>query len=345
MNFPAQILFLLAFFVISSSAMAADESSDKGRLDDGRAYRVDKDGFQIIDQVAELEVASDDLRRQVVALEDELKEKNKLIERLGGAKYLEQDRVNESDLLSGSKSKLPRAKTIADLKKKSKDCGEHTVKLQQELEELEKESLAQIESLKKAQQLSQDKQRELEQQIAQLQQQVSGDAEKTSANQALEKQANALKETNAKLEAEVEKLQARVLAANQQLEKFGGAQKITSASSSRRQSRAMLAPKVIEPVSMAYRSPENKRKFFGSLKKIQSKIMKRKQLIDGLKKSKKGVLISASPLRTAGGISLDRIRREVRYGGILSDYQLREAILEIHRILNRDIKTAQRLTK
>ena len=43
-----------------------------GRLSDGRAYRVDNEGFQLVDHIAELEVTVDELNRQIDDLEAKL---------------------------------------------------------------------------------------------------------------------------------------------------------------------------------------------------------------------------------------------------------------------------------
>jgi len=71
---------LLAFLFVSSTGVA--EESPRGRLADGRAYRTDENGTQLVDYIAELEVNAEAMNRRIVGLEDELTEKQRIIERL-----------------------------------------------------------------------------------------------------------------------------------------------------------------------------------------------------------------------------------------------------------------------
>lgn len=68
--------FLLAFAPLS---YADDE---RGRLADGRAYRTDNEGNQLVDYIAELELNIDTLNNQVRALEGDIEAKASLIEKL-----------------------------------------------------------------------------------------------------------------------------------------------------------------------------------------------------------------------------------------------------------------------
>jgi hypothetical protein len=47
-------------------------AQDRGRLPDGRAFRTDTDGNQVVDYIAELETTVDALTQQIIALEDKL---------------------------------------------------------------------------------------------------------------------------------------------------------------------------------------------------------------------------------------------------------------------------------
>lgn len=51
------------------------EEEERGRLADGRAFRTDGEGNQLVDYIAELEVTAEALQTQVQGLESELKEK------------------------------------------------------------------------------------------------------------------------------------------------------------------------------------------------------------------------------------------------------------------------------
>lgn len=72
------VLLLLILPLISALA----EDLNRGRLPDGRAFRVDAEGNQIVDYIAELEVTVQSLNRQVRGLEDELDEKHGRLMRL-----------------------------------------------------------------------------------------------------------------------------------------------------------------------------------------------------------------------------------------------------------------------
>ena len=77
-------MFRLAFitlviFTLSQSVLAEPK---RGRLPDGRAYRIDAAGNELVDYVAELEVTNDSYKQRIFGLEDEIKEKNEAIERL-----------------------------------------------------------------------------------------------------------------------------------------------------------------------------------------------------------------------------------------------------------------------
>ncbi len=65
-------------------ALGEDSNSDpkSGRLADGRAYRTDPSGTQLVDYIAELELSVESLKRRVNGLEDEVSEKQKVIERV-----------------------------------------------------------------------------------------------------------------------------------------------------------------------------------------------------------------------------------------------------------------------
>jgi DNA repair exonuclease SbcCD ATPase subunit len=95
---------VLAAFVSSASAQGQSQAVRFGRLPDGRAYRIDGQGYRLVDQLAELEVTTDDLKRQVQALENELTDKQKTIDKLQAGLPLAGPGVKESTI-------TPEAKT------------------------------------------------------------------------------------------------------------------------------------------------------------------------------------------------------------------------------------------
>lgn len=77
------VFLILIGTVLCLSALAfAENDPDRGRLPDGRAFRKDDQGNQLVDYIAELEVNIEQLERQVQALEDDLKDKQTTIEKL-----------------------------------------------------------------------------------------------------------------------------------------------------------------------------------------------------------------------------------------------------------------------
>lgn len=126
-------VFLMTLFVCSLSV--AEEAKPKaGRLSSGKAYRVDADGFQLVDELAELEVTNHDLQRQLSALEEELAEKNRQIEEIKKGKNISAPNVvEESDLL---KSSAPRAQAVAAAKTIS---PAREIELTREIEKLQKQ--------------------------------------------------------------------------------------------------------------------------------------------------------------------------------------------------------------
>ncbi len=66
-----------------ASGWAEDSEADRGRLPDGRAFRTDAEGNQLVDYLAELELSVETLERQVGALQTELEQKQQIIDRAG----------------------------------------------------------------------------------------------------------------------------------------------------------------------------------------------------------------------------------------------------------------------
>lgn len=58
------------------------EEARHGRLADGRAYRVDPQGLQLVDDVAELELTVEELKRQLEAARNETEEKSRELDRV-----------------------------------------------------------------------------------------------------------------------------------------------------------------------------------------------------------------------------------------------------------------------
>jgi chromosome segregation ATPase len=94
------LIFIWSFVFFNVTTLQAEEEQ-VGRLSDGRAYRVDQEGNEIVDYIAELELSKDALQRQIYGLEGELKEKNRLLESRNIASASGRSEILEKDLKSG----------------------------------------------------------------------------------------------------------------------------------------------------------------------------------------------------------------------------------------------------
>lgn len=107
---------LLLILLLPLNYILAQEEPEKGRTEDGRAYRTDESGFQVVDYLAELEMTVEEQKRQILALQNELVAANK-------PKSAEP--LAEKNLLTGE---VRIAKAAAG--------SSESLKLQQELERL-----------------------------------------------------------------------------------------------------------------------------------------------------------------------------------------------------------------
>ena len=71
---------LMAWSTVCPAQVRAEP--DRGRLPDGRAFRTDAEGNQLVDYIAELELSIETLNRRVAGLEDLLQEKESQLSRL-----------------------------------------------------------------------------------------------------------------------------------------------------------------------------------------------------------------------------------------------------------------------
>jgi len=402
------LLFLsLIYFPFESYA------ENSGRLKDGRAYRTGSNGFRIMDEVAELEVATGDMKRRILSLEDEVEKKDAIIKRLRGNKNFNSESLVEKDLLGRTSSGLPKAMTAESVKKKEQLCGSvvgdlnrevvtlkrqvqdsnrkqssfmaknagassQIASLQSELQDLRSKQAArdsEIQNFKLQKNASESeiaslnrrllsnaegarRQESLEisnlkQQVASLNSQLSGQIDRRDSQTAsLQSRLQSAESSNIGLQSQIDSLQSRLAQKTSEYE-----QQIASLQSRQNQrssfansSRAKLShPVRVAPSSTRVASrrsaPSSKAAFGKELRIIQSKILKRKSNIDRLKKTKKGISIPASALRTSSGTSLDTLRSEIRNGGRMSSFEIRSSLKEITSILNEDIRTTGRLLR
>lgn len=137
----SRVALAVAFSALTAYMPSVYAEDDKGRLPDGRAFRTDSQGNQLVDYIAELELSVDALRRQVSGLEGEVEQKQALIDKIGNRGY--DAPIVERNLVGAPKP--------AACKEMPCDC---TAKIQDKVRELqslseenEKEFLQRINSL------------------------------------------------------------------------------------------------------------------------------------------------------------------------------------------------------
>lgn len=96
--------FLLILFALAYMHDAQADDS-RGRLPDGRAFRTDNEGNQLVDYIAELELSVDNLKRQVSGLEYDLQQKQAVIDSNGSGCSL--PKLKETDLIKAPPSAQP----------------------------------------------------------------------------------------------------------------------------------------------------------------------------------------------------------------------------------------------
>jgi len=90
------------FILLAAGSFARADDPPLGRLADGRAYRTDPEGNQLVDYLAELEVQNEALTRRVNGLEDENKIKQNRIDsllRASGKQSGYDEMLSERDLI------------------------------------------------------------------------------------------------------------------------------------------------------------------------------------------------------------------------------------------------------
>lgn len=92
--------FLTILLLFNTALCFAADPSKGGRLPDGRAFRVDSQGNQLVDYIAELEMNVDALNRRVQGLEYELEQKQAELQRVSTGKAAAPQSVKERDLLA-----------------------------------------------------------------------------------------------------------------------------------------------------------------------------------------------------------------------------------------------------
>lgn len=382
-SLSAKVLIPCAFsfvFLASGSKALAENPAQRGRLPDGRAYRIDQSsGLRLSDYVAELEVSNDDLKRQLIALEDELNERREQIqqyEKQTGVKLT--PKIKESTLVDKSSS-LPPA-TRAPITCSPNDPP--MAALMSKVKELETQLKTQTDQLAMAKEQPRTQASAPVTQVAKCDfnspqnpyiEQVNTlrkTLAETPGKEALEKAHEAALTSQAQLaqasrglsekDAQIAKLQEQLAATK---EEVLNAHDALSKSQAKHQEVLQTARREESPVHavetrarqntqahVAEVAPEyppvadDRAEFQVTLTRIQNLVVQRKNLLDSVKSSGKGISVSIQPLVTKGRISLDDTRMNVqRFQNGQDASGIRNTLSEIEAILNDDIKVLQRL--
>ena len=89
------MVFIIIFYHATTS-FGQEKENDRGRLPDGRAFRTDLEGAQIVDYIAELEQSIAEQNRKITSLEDENASIQKEYERVKAGRPEE---ISEKDLV------------------------------------------------------------------------------------------------------------------------------------------------------------------------------------------------------------------------------------------------------
>ncbi len=370
-----RVLICLICFLVSSPVLAEPPAKKFGRLSSGEAYRIDNKGFRLVDQLAELEVTNDDLKRQVVALEDELAEKRQVINSLTGGDLSktrgtikEQNLVNakpEPTLPGGNylTSQLPPAKTAKNsIIEKQVDCETQISPLESTIASLTKELAMKQQQVAQLGQTSniiaKQKRSETEsiskqlsaktKQIAALQAElrkhetnsdrlVTKNEEITALQQELKLAATA----NRNLEEKIIRQDKRLALAEQNLAQARGRLKSNQTELAKVKER----PTTIKKAS-SKAIDSTKAVFQTKLANIQKLIGTRKQILDKLKSRNASISVKIQPLVTNKGMSLDRLRSKANGLDDLRQAPIvRKGLAQIENILREDIAVLNRLSK
>ena len=365
----AAICGALLFSMLIVPNADAQPAPSRGRGNDGRAYRIEN-GMRLSDYIAELEVANDDLQRQLDAAEDELADKNshspKGAARSGSLK--EHDLIPNAGVNPNPNGALPPAAQPVQpaqaaqpavnnqLAAMQAQCDTKVQTLNSKIALLDQQ-LQQSETAGKCDYNSganplAAKVKELEATLASSPTQALLQAEKDKAS-AKEKELATIKGELITEQEQSDAQLARIAALEQQLKSASLASATAASEHAAATSRAALTATAKPEAQLAKAAPADRQtiaplqsEFRTQLQKIQSLIIERKNMLDSVKSKGKGVAISLQPLVAKNGQSLDSLRSEVEHLTSLEEASaVRNGLQEVTGILNDDVETLRRLAK
>ncbi len=355
----ARIILLAALLLVSPQAWA--QNNNRGRLPDGRAFRIGTDGYRLVDQIAELQVTNDDLRRQVAALETDLDAKELMLRQCGGgvsktggsseeppncnelvsSLYLRVSRLQQQvDQANEGGSALPPASRVAcNYQSPENPLWDEINQLKSLVQEREILLTKLQGEQNEALQAIRDKR---EDSIKRIQSELACDYQ--SKKNPLHAQVAELQNKLTSQAALVEKQASQIALLKERSDTLAAGQSAT------RSARARMTREPVRVVSRSIPSVGDvdavKHEFEKTLADIQSLIFKRKSLYDNLKKGGRSVSINVQRLETRGRVSLDSLRRQVsRLNNPQSATKIRKGLKEIRQILKDDISVLRRLSK
>ncbi len=351
------LLILVSYLLISTVAFAESPAlplvekvpveKPVGRLSDGRPYRVDEQGVRLSDYIAKIEVTNEELRKQVIGLEDELAETNRKLNARGNPNSLANNTA--CNYQSNANPYYTKVKELeAELASRSAQGNLSALGNQADITSLE------LSKLKSANELQKEQLQNLKKQLqTSLNDKEGLYQDLINKNSDSEENYSQIKNDNLELKQKISSLEKEV-EANRSLknlleEKNQEISRLKSSANSNQQRAALVyteSPKAVlasepsfNPTIVSYKS-----ELRGQLQNIQGLILQRKNALDSLRNKKSGIIVSIQPLVTSSGMSLDRLRLAVdnlREEEEVAD--IKSGLSEISKLLNDDLAVINRL--
>lgn len=341
---PSQLAATLAVWtfvtmgVFVTTCQAQPAVGSHGRTKDGKPFRIDQEGLRISDYIAELEVANDDLKRQLESAERELDEKDRL---LGHGGSRPKSDVKERDLVdyNGASSCDARLKDAQTRLAAAEQSAKNQLQPACDFQSPANPYKAQVSELQARMlqapgaedvRVEQEKRVAAESELARAKEELSSSRERLVK---LEKDAQEIQ-----LSRKEESVPSR--AALREIPKEEP--KVEKEVIKEEPKRAEVSPSGAgEPADAS-----TKAELRAAISQIQKLVGERKNLLDAMKSKGKAVSISLRPLVTAGGKSLDSFRIDVEHFSSAGEGdKIRSGLAEISAILTDDISLLKRLTK
>lgn len=324
-----KLILVPVFCLISFSSYA----QDFGRLPDGRAYRTDREGNQVVDYIAELEATVDALTKQVIAFEDAGAGKAPVCEPKECAPQVIREVVS----------------TPAECPKVVKDCTEEVEKAKAVKENEANQRVAllsnQLESLKETLSDNQD-QKNIDEAKASLSLELLQKEEQHKNDQKV------ITELRAALDEEKSKLSSLLDASRQDKTELAALREKARETTSR---VAFEQPVVVSAQSEQMRAPQlEPSEGFKSLKSTVLAETNRVLSLQGTRdalfssgKNQSGALsISPNAARSNDGRSLKALKDDTIDATSLRELlQIRKSLTEIRKILESDIEAIKRVQR